>query len=183
MVPEDEPLAQAGFEEISREYGVTVFERTGAEIIDIAAEGCFDAPPAGVRQVLLDYDRHAGRIARVSESRVVGRGLGWLVVYQRLALPVIDDRDFFLEVRFGEEDGRSWIHFEAVHPEREPRPDAIRISLHSGSWQLRPEGSGTFARYQSRIDLAGLLPRWMARSRVGDEVPGLFVALRKLVTD
>jgi hypothetical protein len=48
----------------------------------------------------------------------------------------------------------------------------VRVTRHGGSWQLRPIDAGlaTFARYEMRIDLAGLVPVWLARRSEGKEV-------------
>ena len=41
-------------------------------------------------------------------------------------------------------------------------------------------GRATLARFMVRIDLAGWLPKWMARSGSGKEVPELFKQVRTL---
>ncbi len=185
MVPMEVPLTERGYELIDREQGVRVYKHERAEIIRIAAEGRFAAPPERVQQVLLDYERHAGRVKRVSVSRVLARRDERMLVYQRLNLPLISDRDFNLRVSWGEDEGRRWIHYRTASQGRPARPGVVRVSHHRGSWQLEalPGGHGSRVRYQSSIDMAGMLPRWMARSGVGDEVPGLFTAIRKMLAE
>jgi hypothetical protein len=185
MVPMSTPLTQAGFERIDTDAGVAVYQRTGAQNINIAAEGRLEGPPDQVLKVLLDYERHVGRVDRVSESKVLSRGDEHMMVYQRLNLPIIDDRDFYLSVRWGLEEGVRWIHYRSCLPSAPARPGIVRVHDHRGSWQLKPlqAGTATWARYQSNIDLSGLLPRWLARSNVGDEVPGLFIALRRMLAE
>jgi len=181
------PLPSAGFERIRVAGGVTVYKDPHSDIIRLAAESRFPAPPERVLQALLDYRRQVGTIARLSEARVLVRGRGWLEVYQRLNLPVISDRDFTLLVRWGEEpqSGLTWVayHAESARAGPRERSGVVRVTHHAGSWQLVPVegGRATFVRFQVSIDLGGWLPKWMARSGAGREVPELFAALGRLV--
>ena len=80
--------------------GVVVYEAPNEHVITLRAEGEFDAPPAEVQAVLLDYDSHPRLVKHLVESRVLAKKKDELVVYQRLDLPVIKDRDFTLQVRW-----------------------------------------------------------------------------------
>lgn len=183
-IPLNVSLPAAGFEQIREQDGVRVFKHATSNIIRLGAEGRFAAPPEQVLAVLLDYPGHVGVIKRVSESRVLQRGADWLLVYQHLNLPVISDRDFTLRVRWGHTGELRWIDYNAA-PQLGPpaRSGIVRVTTHQGSWQLRPleGGRATFARMQTTIDLGGLLPKWLARSGSGKEVPQLFFALRSLL--
>ncbi len=183
MIPISIPLTSRNFERIDRDQGVDVYQHRTSEIIRIAGEGLIAAPPEEVRKTLLDYERHPDCLDSVAVSRVLSRADHRMVVYQRLDLPLISDRDFNLLVSWGEKDELRWIHYRVSPRGIGPRPGVVRVSFHSGSWQLVPAlgGKATRARYQSSIDLAGMLPRWMARSNVGDEVPALFEAVRRMV--
>jgi hypothetical protein len=183
QTPLSEPLEAAGYSLSGSKRGVRVFTRPSAEDIHIAGEAELPAPPAKVREVLLDYDRHAGRVPRVAESRVLTRGPGAMVVYQRLALPVVSDRDFTLRVRWGRDKDVLWIAYDAVRAGPPPVDGVVRVYRNSGSWQLRPvrEGSASFVRYQGRIDLAGSIPKWLSRSRAGNDIPGLFGAICRML--
>ena len=181
MIPMDIPLTQAGFELIDHEQGVHVYKHTHSQLIHIAAEGFFQANVDQVQQVLLDYERHVGKVERVSECRIMRRSRDSLLVYQRLNLPVISDRDYFLTVHWGERNGVHWIHYFTNKKRQKPRSGIVRVTRHRGSWQLRSTTKGTLARYQSQIDMAGMLPLWLARSGACDEVSGLFVAIRSML--
>ncbi|MBK6847197.1 MAG: hypothetical protein IPG96_06520 [Proteobacteria bacterium] len=183
-IPLNVSLSAAGFEQIREQDGVRVYKHATSDIIRLGAEGRFAAPPDQVLAALLDYPGHVGVIKRVSESRVLQRGADWLLVYQHLNLPVISDRDFTLRVRSGHTGDLRWIEYNAA-PQLGPpaRSGIVRVTTHHGSWQLRPieGGRATFARMQTTIDLGGLLPKWLARSGSGKEVPQLFFALRRLL--
>src|SRR5438552_1987801 len=108
-------LSQAGFTRIGGDKGVTVYRREGAQMIELAAEGDIDAPPAAVLAVLSDYAHHPAWVKGLVESRVLARSPGELLVYQRLDLPILDDRDYTLRVTWGETDGASWLRFAAAN--------------------------------------------------------------------
>lgn len=177
-------LETKGFEQIARRKGVTVYKHRYDSNIRLGADATIDAPVKDVLRAVLDYRGQVGKIARLSESRVLQRGKGWLKVYQRLNLPVISDRDFNLKVRWGQTGDTTWVDYRAV--ERggaPPRGGVVRVSHHEGSWQLQPikGGLATRVRFQVSIDMSGWLPKWLARSGSGKEVPEVFVALRGMI--
>lgn len=184
-IPISNSLTPHGFERIAQRRGITVYKHARSAVIRLGAEGRIPYPPAEVERVLLDYRRQVGNIARLSEARVLKQGNRWLQVYQRLNLPVISDRDFTLHVTWGKSrQGLRWIRYRsstAAGPA--PRKGVVRVSDHRGSWQLKSMegGRATWARFQVRIDLAGLLPRWLAKSGSGKEVPEVFFSLNKLL--
>ncbi len=171
-----------GYVEIARGHGVVVFQREGASVIDLIAEGDFAAPPERVLQVLLDYEHHPSYIRGVAESRVLTRAASEVVVYQRLDLPVISDRDVTLHVTWGGEAGVLWLRFAAAN-ERGPakRDGVVRIPLDEGGWILTPTDGGrtTHARYSLKLDLAGSLPKFLGRGRAGSDLPDMFETFRR----
>ena len=102
-LPGSEPT---GFERVATVGGVEVFEQSGVPFISIAGQGRFPAPPAVVQKVLLDFPRHAQVLERLADCEVLERGAGRMRIYQRLALPVVDDRDYALDVTWGQ--GEAW---------------------------------------------------------------------------
>jgi len=187
VVPLDRSLTRAGFERIDREHGVTVYKHRYSPVLMVAAEGWFKGSPDEVARVLLDYHAQRGRIGRMSEAKIINRGKRSLTVYQRLNLPVINDRDFVLRVKWGDrKDGGKWIIYKALRrPPVSKRKGIVRVVDHTGGWLLRPsrDRKSTYVRFQTRIDLSGWLPRWMAKSGAGEEVPQVFVSLRKMLKD
>ena len=175
-------LAGHGYTQIHDEKGVKVYKRDGAKGIDFAAEGEIDAPPERVRDVLLDYGNHPKWVKGLAESRVLDRGPFSMLVYQKLALPVIDDRDYTLLVTWGKDAGALWMRFMTAN-DRGPKPQQgiVRVSLHEGSWRLEPIDGGkkTYAVYQFRLDLAGSFPAWMGKGRAGKDIPNLFENIRR----
>jgi hypothetical protein len=174
-------LAQEGFHPVHAEQGVTVFRRESTSAIELGAEGAIDAPPEVVRAVLLDYENHPRWLKGLAESRVVYRGADALAVYQRLVLPLVDDRDYTLRVTWGGDAEMKWLRFAVAREPRLPlRPGVVRVSVNEGGWKLYALDGGkrTFAIYQFRLDLAGSLPHWMGKGRAGKEVAHLFESIR-----
>jgi hypothetical protein len=183
-IPLTTPLRNYGFDLIREENGVKAYKHPSSDVIRIAAEGRFEAPPALVEHVLLDYEGQVGAISRLSEAEILDRGDQWLLVYEHLNLPVVSDRDYVLYVRFGVEGDATWVSYAAVaNTGPGPKDGVVRVVHHQGSWQLKAldGGSATMARFQAEIDLGGLLPMWMARAGAGEELPALFSQIAGLL--
>jgi hypothetical protein len=161
---------------------VQVYRREPARGIELGAEGDLDAPPAQVRALLLDYERAPAWVSGVHESRIVSRSDQELVVYQRLVLPLLRDRDFTLRVSWGMEQGREWLRFVADGGAGPPPVSgAIRVTHHEGQWLLSPIDGGrrTHAVYRFALDLGGAVPMWLGKGRAAKDLAGLFVALNR----
>jgi hypothetical protein len=172
-------LSGQGYQKVGERDGVTVYRRAD-HAIDLAAEGDIDAPPDVVRRVLIDYASHPKWVHGLVVSRVLDQQQQSLDVYQRLDLPMLDDRDFTLHVTWGDEGALRVIRFSTTDKGPGPQKGVIRIPIHEGSWQLEPLDGGTHTRalYRFRMELGGSLPMWMARGRASKDVPALFQAIR-----
>jgi len=176
-------LPRQGFELIANAHGVAVYKNNSSDVIWIGAVGLIPAPPEQVYQALLEYDRQAGKIGRVSEATVLSRDPGGLLVYERLNLPVISDRDFVLRVTHGGDVAMRWISYQAVSGRGPaPRDGIVRVARNSGQWELIPtqDGRATIARCEFRIHLGGMLPLWMAKAGAGREIPQLYFDICRL---
>jgi hypothetical protein len=183
VLPASIELPRQGFEQIAKTRSVVVYKNSSSDAIWIGAVGIIPAPPEQVFRALLEYDRQAGKIGRVAEATVLSRDGNSLFVYERLNLPIISDRDFVLLVTHGQDLTRRWIHYQAVsNLGPAPRPGIVRVTRHTGAWELEPTqgGNATIARCEFRINLGGLLPLWMAKSRAGSEIPELYSDICKL---
>jgi hypothetical protein len=176
-------LVGAGdFKHVGGAHGVEVYRLMSSPVIDLYAEGDIDAPPAVVRDVLLDY-AHASKVTdNVRESRVLAKTDREIVVYQRLDLPVISDRDFTLRASWGHR-GRTLTEQFFVDNSRGPAPQGgvVRIATLQGGWTLDPirDGAATHARYRVQIDLGGSVPKWMVSGGAAKNLPKLFEGVRR----
>jgi hypothetical protein len=173
-------LPGEGFKLLGEEKGVKIHRREQRPGIELAGEGDIAGSPDRVRRVLLDFASHPKWNKHLKESRVLGRGDGWLDVYQRLDLPVLDDRDYTLHVVWGAAGDVLWLRFETAN-ERGPAPvrGVVRVTQHTGSWRLEPAGQATRAVYRFHMDLAGSFPAWMGKGQAQSDVANLFVDVGK----
>jgi hypothetical protein len=175
-------LASEGFTQIADERGVKVYRREKRAGIELAAEGTLPASPERVRRVLVDYPSHQRWQKHLKENRVLRTGDGFLDVYQRLDLPVLDDRDFTLHATWGDEGPVAWMRFE-VAPGVGPAPvkGVVRVTQHEGGWRLEPTdgGKSTHAVYRFYLDLAGSFPAWMGKGQAASDLPELFANITK----
>jgi hypothetical protein len=175
-------LVSEGFVSVGEVDGVRVYRRDKRPGIELAAEGTFQAPPERVRRVLIDYPRHRTWQKHLKENKVLARGRDFLHVYQRLDLPVLDDRDFTLHVTWGAEGAVLWMRF-AVANDRGPKPvpGVVRVTAHEGGWRLSSEDGGktTRAVYRFHLDLAGSVPSWLGRGAASADMVDLFNNIRR----
>lgn len=174
-------LASEGFTLLGEEKGVRVHNREKRAGVEFAAEARLPAPPEQVRRALLDYASHQKWQERLKENKILARDADSLFVYQRLELPVIDDRDFTLKVTWGAEGQILWMHF-AVANERGPKPvsGVVRVTAHQGGWRLEPDGDkGTRAVYRFHLDVAGSVPSWLGKGQAKDNIVDFFVRLKR----
>ncbi len=174
-------LASEGFTLLGEEKGVRVYRRERQSGVEFAAETSLPAPPDQVRRALLDYSSHQRWQKHLKENKILAHDADSLVVYQRLALPVIDDRDFTLQVTWGAEGPILWMRF-AVANERGPKPvpGVVRVTAHEGGWRLEPEGGkNTHAVYRFYFDVAGSVPSWLGKGQAKDDIVDFFVRLKQ----
>ena len=175
--------APPDFKHVGGSHGVEVFRQEKSAVIDLYAEGDIEAPPAVVRDVLLDFE-HASKLTNnVAESHILNKNNKEIVVYQRLKLPIISDRDFTLRATWEQKGGGTLLTHFAVDNARGPqaKDGIVRVSTMQGSWELNPirGGAATHARYRVQIDLAGSVPRWMVSGGAAKNLPKLFDGVRR----
>ena len=173
----------AGAAPVYREAGVAVWCDRDAAVLSVTAVGDFAAPPDAVLAVIVDYDRPEPLADAARETRVLARADHTLLVYQRLGLPLVADRDYTMTVSWGEEGQARWARFATANDAGPPpRPGVVRVPLHEADWRLVPGArGGTHATYALRLDLGGSLPRWLADGPTARHVPALFAAISRVL--
>jgi hypothetical protein len=166
---------------VCREAGVSVARDREAPVVSIVAEGDFDAAPDAVLAILVDYDRPEPLAEAARETKVLARADRTLLVYQRLGLPLVADRDYTMSVSWGAEGAVRWARFATANEEGPPpREGIVRMPLHEADWRLVPGArGGTHATYTLRLDLGGSVPRWLVDGPTARHVPALFAAIRR----
>ncbi len=170
---------------------VTVETRAipGRDVKQVNAQGIIDAPPHVVRAVIADLERYPTFMPYVKESRVLGRDAsGDVQNYQRLSfgMPFVQDRHYVIRITEREyRDGdrrRAWVFVWRLEDGLPPgaSADAVRVSVNSGHWDLRPVASAeraTDVRYCVFTDPAGSLPKWLVGLANTEGIPQLFAAV------
>jgi hypothetical protein len=162
---------------VTESHGVTVQMRTDVKDIQVVADGSFAASPDKIVAAMTDYEHARDWQKQLRESKVLKRDAHSVDVYQRIKMPIVDDRDYVLHVTWGDDDKGAWIKFTAI--DGPPLPKGVtRMKVHEGSWRLDKGASETRAHYEVHMDLGGSLPASMARKNVAKSVPELFEGLR-----
>jgi hypothetical protein len=174
-------LASEGFVFMAEEKGVRVHRREKRSGVEFAIETSLPASPEQVRRALIDYPNHKRWQKHLVENKIISRSDDSLVVYQRLDLPVVDDRDFTLKVTWGADGPILWKRF-IVAKDLGPKPvdGVVRVSAHEGSWRLEPEGAtATRAVYRFHFDAAGSLPSWLGKGQAQDDIVDFVQRLKR----
>lgn len=177
---------EQGFRRFWSRRGVHVYKSQLSEIVHLAAEGRFPVPPMTLQKTLISYDKQVGRLQRLKEAKVLKKTTQEMEVYQHLSLPVVSDRDYTLQVRWGQDgDGVCWVYYEAMKTGGYPvQKDAVRVTHHIGRWELSPTGQGeTEARFEMTMDMAGKIPKWLAKMTAGKEIVHVFDELCWIATE
>ena len=169
-----EPVRDPAAEEwtlVRRVGQIDVYLRpvSGADIPAVRGRMHFPASPGEVFRVISDYDRFAGFIPLVGESRVLEQDTRATWVYQRLDLPLpIADRHYVIRVenrRYGSGTGVIDVNWQLDRTRSLSLPSkgALLPDAFSGSWHLQPAdaGAGCDAVYTVHVEPGGLLPDWL----------------------
>lgn len=153
----------------SKKAVIKVRARADGKGKEVWAEKDVDAEAIDVQTALMDSGSFRLFMPYVKESRVLSTNPdGSRVAYARLKLPVVDDRDYTLQVvdeKKLAEDGtgeyvQRWKVVEGALPERE---DIVRLKYNEGTWEVTPKGEGkTHIVYKFSVDPGGSVPSWLA---------------------
>lgn len=174
-------LVSEGFVFMAEDKGVRVHRREKRSGVEFAVEASLAAPPEQVRRALIDYPNHKRWQKHLVENKIISRADDSLVVYQRLDLPVVDDRDFTLKVTWGADGAVLWKRFKIAN-DLGPKPNegVVRVTAHEGSWRLEAEGAkGTRAVYRFHFDAAGSIPSWLGKGQAQDDIVDFVQRLKR----
>lgn len=145
-----------GFVPLGKSKGITIYERDAERGIELAVEGELPGSPDRIRRILLDYPAHKKWQERLAECEVLETSDDSKLVYERLSLPMIDDRDYTLRVTWGSDGDALWSRF-TIAPDKGPPPidGVVRVTLHDGAWTFTPRegGTATHAFYRFHLDI------------------------------
>ncbi|MFO0616399.1 MAG: hypothetical protein U0414_27655 [Polyangiaceae bacterium] len=169
-----------GFVALGKKDGVTLYKREAERGLEFAVEGDLPASPERVRRVMLDYPAHTKWQERLAECKVLARGDDWADVYERLSLPMLDDRDYTLHVTWGADGDVLWSRFTTANDKGPPEVDGVvRVTLHEGSWTFAPiqEGKATHAFYRFHLDIDSSFAQSLGSGSAQGEMIDLFAQI------
>jgi len=167
---------------VAERDGVQVYRRAGTGPIDaLRAEGRIAFPPAVVRDVLLDAGRYQEFMPYTKESRLLESSPGYRLSYQRVASPLVAERDYVIALECRALAGGAGYRLEwtARADGRAPeRAGVVRVARNHGGWELQADGpSATFARYFLETDPGGSLPAVVVNIANTRAIPEVFAAV------
>jgi hypothetical protein len=166
---------------------VKVFTRSqpGQRVAEIRAEMVMEATPAEVKAALLD-EEHNKHVPYVVEDRtVLPLGPTSKVRYARLSFPIIEDRDYFIQVTTEQDfDAQGHGVFHSVWKpwglDRPPRDGIVRVTTNQGYWDIRAEGTDehrAHVTYYLLSDPGGAIPAWIINMGNKQVMPSVLKAL------
>jgi hypothetical protein len=169
--------------------GLIIYSRTreGSALKEFKTVGVIEASPGAVFAVLNDVEAYPGFMPYTSECSVLKRTGDCTIAYQRLALPMVSDRDYTLRSEHSKTPGPNGpiyrIQWEPANDLGPPeKPDVQRVKICEGGWLIEPNGAGaTSATYLIYTDSGGAIPAVIANSGSRIAIRKMFAAIRKAV--
>jgi len=170
---------------------ISARSKEGSEVKEVRGVGVIDAPAWIVKNVIDDVARYKEFMPYTVESQILSTHEGYVVSYQRLDTPVVDDRDYTIKI-FDESredaDGRviwknRWSEANKLGPP--VKPGVARVGVNEGYWILEDKDGGarTKATYYVYTSPGGSIPTFLVNMANTQAVPELFRAVSKASRD
>jgi hypothetical protein len=180
-----------GWTVAARSNDLIIYSRPhdGTSLRECKAVGTIDAEPIIVKRVLDDTVEYPKFMPYVVETRMISRTSDGHVGYQRIAPPIVGERDYTVRVKCeshpcpagGVIYCNSWKAANDLGPAE--IKGVTRVKITEGSWLLEPiEGGKTRATYTIYSDSGGGIPAFLLNSANKTAIPKLFDAVRKQAT-
>ncbi len=183
-------VAEEGWKEESDSKGVVIQSRLrpGSPLKEFRAVGQIEASPDVVFAVIDDAESYEQFMPYMAEAVVLKREKRSALLYQRLKLPLVSDRDYTIVSKHETADGPDGkihrVHWEAANQfGPAPKSGVVRVNLCEGGWLLEPSAHATRATYNVYTDSGGAIPAFLANNGSCVAIRKLFEAVRKQVKD
>jgi hypothetical protein len=163
--------------------------REDSALKEFKSVGTIDARSSAVFAVLNDVEAYPSFMPYTSECSVLKRIGDCTIAYQRLALPLVSDRDYTLRSEHSKTTGANGmiyrIQWEPANGLGPPeKPGVQRVKVCEGSWLIEPDGAGmTRATYTIYTDSGGAIPSVIANRGSRTAIRKMFAAIRKAVRE
>ncbi len=171
-------------------HKLTVYAREKAgDVKEVRGVGVFDAPSWVVKNVIDDVVNYKNFMPYTKESLVLSQHDGYIVTYQRLSTPIVEDRDYTLKIF---DESREDVNGKIVWKNRwseanklgpKPKDGVTRVGVNEGYWLLEDDASGkrTKATYYVYTNPGGAIPTFVINMANAQAVPELYRAVAKAV--
>jgi hypothetical protein len=154
---------------------------------EVWAEGVINAPAVDIQAAILDAEAYPRFMPYFKEAKYLGGPAadGSQLVYSRLALPFVSERDYVVRVMVDKriaEDGTGEFQnrWTAVPDGAPPKSSVVRLRYNVGMWVVRSSGDGTAkVTYQFSVDPGGWVPSFAADMGNKQGVIETFKAIEK----
>ncbi|HEY2799667.1 MAG TPA: SRPBCC family protein [Chthoniobacterales bacterium] len=172
--------------EVANTDGVDIYSRTraGSPLKEFRSVGEIDAPSNAVFAILNDPQAYPSFMPYCAECRVLQRTKSGAVIYHRLDLPWVSDRDYTLRSTHSKVPGPNGpIYLIRWQPANDlgpaPKPGVERVEVCEGSWLLDPTSTRTTrATYLIYSGTGGAIPAFIANRERQIAIRKVFDALR-----
>jgi len=177
-----------GWTVASRSDNLTIYTKPhdGTSLRECKAVGLIDAEPIVVKRVLDDTVEYPKFMPYVVETRIISRTGDGHIGYQRIAPPLVGERDYTVRVKCESQACPSGgtIYCNRWEAANDLGPAEIkgvtRVKITEGSWLLEPAPGGkTQATYTIYSDSGGGIPAFLLNTANKTAIPKLFDAVRK----
>jgi len=174
-----------------RSLTVSSRQRPASDVREVRGLGSFAAPPWVIKNVVDDVEHYKDFMPYTKTSTREQGGDGYIISYQRLQVPLADDRDYTIKI-FDESTESAtgvvvwknrWSSAEAIG--RAPIDGVVRIAVNEGYWQLEDLDGGkhTKATYYVYTNPGGALPVFLVNAANTQAVPDLWKAVAKAAAE
>ena len=177
-----------GWTVVTKTATLTTYSRArkGSSLLEYKGVGVIDAEPATVKRVIDDTAEYPKFMPYVAETRTISNTGQTRIGYQRLAPPLVGERDYTVRVTCesrpcpggGMVYCNKWEAANELGPAE--RKGVTRVKVTEGSWLLEPAPGGkTRATYSIYSDSGGGIPTMILNMVNKTAIPKLFDAVCK----
>jgi len=172
-----------------RKLKVYAREKEGSDVKETRGLGSFAAAPWIIKNVIDDVGRYKEFMPYTKESTIVKTGEGFVISYQRVSTPVVEDRDYTIKITDESREDASgkivWKNRWTVTNSGPPAKSGVtRIAINDGYWQLEDASDGgTKVTYYVYTNPGGGIPSFVINMANSTAVGELFKAVAKASKD
>ena len=176
------------WDEVYKSDGITVWTRDvpKSSIREVKAQAIIDLDMQSIWAVLDDVPHYKEFMPYIEAAKILPNRIeGGYYVYQHIAPPFVNERDYTVKVVFTKTDTlwqRRWTSANEIGPKE--KESLVRVKINKGNWTLKKLGpKKTLLCYWLYTNPGGSIPAWIANKANKTSVPHLLKAVRSRAID